>query len=262
MQPAHAARLVGYGGASGREMAMDFGNRRVLVTGAGKGIGRNTAIMLAGRGARVVALSRAQADLDSLAREIDCQTILADLADLPTALAAIRAALPIDLLVNNAGISRLEPFLTTTAENFAAVLAVNLHAPMFVGQLVAADLIARGGRGAIVNVSSIAAAIGLPEHAAYCASKAGLDGLTRVMASELGPHGIRVNAVNPAVTLTPMGAYGWSDPAKANPMLARMPLGRFLEADEVAEAICWLLDDAARMVTGISLDVDGGFRIR
>ncbi len=241
---------------------MDFRGRRVLVTGAGKGIGRNTAIMLAARGAQVVALSRTQGDLDSLAAEIGCETSLADVAALPSALEAIRAALPIDLLVNNAGISRLEPFLDTTPANFAAVLAVNLQAPMFIGQLVAADLVRRKAPGAIVNVSSIAAAIGLPDHAAYCASKAGLDGLTRVMAAELGPHGIRVNSVNPAVTLTPMGAYGWSDPAKAAPMLARMPLGRFLDSDEVAEAICWLLDDAARMVTGVSLDVDGGFRAR
>jgi NAD(P)-dependent dehydrogenase (short-subunit alcohol dehydrogenase family) len=241
---------------------MDFGGRRALVTGAGKGIGRNTAIMLAERGAQVTALSRSPEDLATLAAEIDCRTIAVDLADLPASLAAIGAALPFDLLVNNAGIARLETFLATTQRSFAEVLAINLHAPMFVAQTVAADMVARGARGAIVNVSSIAAAIGLPEHAAYCASKAGLDALTRVMATELGPHGIRVNSVNPAVTLTPMGAYGWSDPAKADPMLARMPLGRFLESDEVAEAICWLLDDASRMVTGISMDVDGGFRIR
>jgi NAD(P)-dependent dehydrogenase (short-subunit alcohol dehydrogenase family) len=131
---------------------------------------------------------------------------------------------------------------------------------MVVAQEVVRGLLARGARGAIVNVSSIAAQVGTPDHTAYCASKGALDAMMRVMARELGPAGIRVNNVNPVVTLTPMAVQAWSDPAKAGPMRARIPLQRFAEPAEVAEVIAFLLGDAARMVHGTCVDVDGGFR--
>ncbi len=236
-----------------------FLGRRALVTGAGKGIGRAVATMLAARGAEVVALGRTAADLDSLAAAIGCRTILADVADAEQAAAAVAAALPLDLLVNNAGISILEPALDATQAAFDAVLRVNAWAPLRLAQVVAADLIARGRPGAVVNVSSTAASRGLALHAAYCASKAGLDALTRVLAIELGPHGIRVNSVNPTVTLTPMAQRAWSDPARSAPMLARIPLGRFVEPEEVARTVCFLLSDDAAMVNGACLPVDGGF---
>ncbi len=236
-----------------------FAGRRALVTGAGKGIGRAVATMLAARGADVVALGRTAADLDSLKAEIGCDTIVADLADTEQAVAAVCTALPLDLLVNNAGISILEPALKTTSAAFEAVLRVNTWAPLRLAQVVAADLIARGQQGAIVNVSSTASARGLALHAAYCASKAGLDALTRVLAIELGAHGIRVNSVNPTVTLTPMAQRAWSDPTRSTPMLARIPLGRFVEPEEVARTVCFLLSDDAAMVNGACLEVDGGF---
>ena len=241
---------------------MDFSGRRVLVTGAGKGIGRAAAVMLAGRGARVVALSRDPADLASVAAETGCATIAADLGELSGGLEQIRAALPLDLLVNNSGITALEPFITTSQDTFERIMRVNTQAPLLLMQMFAADLVARGATGAVVNVSSNAAYLGIPDHAAYCASKAALDALTRVAAVELGRHGIRVNSVNPAVTLTPMGELAWSDPAKSGPVLARIPLGRFLQPDEVASAICFLLSDAAAGITGACLDVDHGFRAR
>ena len=124
---------------------------------------------------------------------------------------------------------------------------------MIVAQEYARSLVADGRKGAIVNVSSMSAFIGFRDHAAYCASKAGLDGLTRVMAVELGPLGIRVNTVNPTVTLTPMAIKAWSDEAKAAGMLRRIPLGRFAEPDDIAEVILFLLSDAAAMVHGVSL---------
>ncbi len=239
---------------------MSVNGQRVLVTGAGKGIGRATAKWLARLGAQVVALSRDPADLASLRDEIGCDTVAVDLADARRTREAVRAVLPIDALVNCAGVVHMASFVETTVEDFDHTLAVNTRAPMIVAQEVVRDLLRRGAPGAIVNVSSIAANVGTPLHTAYCASKAALDAMTRVMARELGPAGIRVNSVNPVVTLTPMGAQAWSDPARSGPMLQRIPLQRFAEPDEVASVIAFLLGDGAAMVHGSCIDVDGGFR--
>ena len=241
---------------------IDLEGRRVLITGAGKGIGRAAAVMAAGQRAEVVALSRSADDLSSLAGEIGCQTIACDLADLAATRKAVEAALPIDDLVNNAGITILEPFVDTSLESFDLIMTVNAKAPMVLAQVMAADLIARGRPGAIVNVSSNAAFFGVPDHAAYCASKAALDALTRVMAVELGPKGIRVNSVNPTVTLTAMAVQAWSDPAKSAAVLQRVPMGRFVEPAEVASVVLFLLGAEAAMVSGMSIRVDGGFGVR
>ena len=237
----------------------DFAGRRVLVTGAGKGIGRATAVMLHRRGAEVIAATRSAKDLKDLAAEIDCRTIVVDLADAGATRRAAIAALPVDALVNCAGTTTLESFLDTSVDSFDQIMAVNARAPMIVAQEVARDMIRRRRPGAIVNVSSVSSAIGLPDHTAYCASKGALDAITRVMAVELGPHGIRTNSVNPVVTLTPMAVKAWSDPAKSGPMLGRIPLGRFAQPDDVAEVILYLLGDAAAMMNGAIVPVDGGF---
>ncbi len=235
--------------------------KRILVTGAGKGIGRVTAEMLVSEGAEVIAVSRSAEDLGSLAERTGCRTHIVDLADAGAAGAVARQALPLDGLVNNAGVVELAPFLETTAALFERVMAVNVRAPMLISQIVARDWIRREARGAIVNVSSLASLWGTPDHAAYGASKAALDSLTMTMANELGPFGIRTNSINPVVTLTPMAERAWSDPAKAGAMLARIPLRRFAKPKEVASVICFLLSDAASMINGVILPVDGGFRV-
>jgi len=240
---------------------MDFSGKTVLVTGAGKGIGHATAVYLAERGAEVVALSRSAADLESLKARISCRTRAVDLADADDARAAAQEAVPLDFLVNCAGTTELDAFVNLPVETFDALMAVNCRAPMILSQVYARDRLARGLRGAIVNVSSMSSFIGFADHAAYCASKGALDGLTRVMANELGRQGIRVNAVNPVVTLTPMAEKAWSDPAKSGPMLSRIPLGRFVQPEEVASVIAYLLSDAAAMVNGVCMPVDGGFLI-
>lgn len=242
-------------------MEQIFSGQRALVTGAGKGIGRATARHLASLGAQVVALSRTQADLDSLSEETGCQTIQVDLGDVDQARQAAVSAGEIDLLVNNAGISLLQSFLDTSVEAFDKIMAVNVRAVLVVSQIVARGMIARGGGGAIVNVSSQSSLRALPDHTAYCTSKGALDQLTRMMALELGPHQIRVNSVNPTVTLTPMGEMAWSNPHKSAPMLARIPLGRFAKPTNIAEVIAFLLSERAHMVNGVILPVDGGFLI-
>jgi NAD(P)-dependent dehydrogenase (short-subunit alcohol dehydrogenase family) len=249
---------VAAGAFSGND---DFSGKSVLVTGAGKGIGRAIARMAARRGASVVAVSRTAADLETLADEIGCRTVTADLADADAARDAARAAQPVDYLVNCAGFTILEPVLEVTVESFDRLLAVNTRAPLIFTQEYAKARIAAGKGGAIVNVSSISAFTGFPDHAAYCASKGALDAMSRVMANELGPYGIRVNCVNPAITLTAMARKAWSDPQKAAPMLTRMPLGRFIEPEEVAEIVLFLLSDRASMINGISMPVDSGFEV-
>lgn len=237
---------------------MSFAGRTIVVTGAGKGIGRAICVLAAARGASVVGIARTEADLRSLAEETGARTIAADLGDAEAARRAAEAALPADLLVNCAGTNILEPFLETSVESFDTIQAINVRATLIVSQVYARHRIAQGGGGAIVNVSSVAAFNGFFNHAAYSASKGAVDGLTRVMTNELGPHGIRVNAVNPGVTLTALAAEAWTDPAKAGPMLSRTPRGKFGTPEEVAEVVLFLLSDAAAMVNGVALPIDGG----
>jgi NAD(P)-dependent dehydrogenase (short-subunit alcohol dehydrogenase family) len=237
---------------------MEFEGRRALVTGAGKGIGRATAVKLAREGARVVALGRDLRDLNSLQQQTRCEIVQVDLRDAAATRAAVKKLEPVELLVNCAGITALVPFLETTIETFEEVMAVNVRAALVLAQEVARSLIERKQRGAIVNVSSAASFIGVPLHTAYCTSKGALDSLTMAMAVELGEHGIRANAVNPTVAMTAMGKLAWSDPAKSQPVLKRIPLGRFAEPEEVADTILYLLSDRASMVNGVCLRVDGG----
>lgn len=240
---------------------LEFAGRTVLVTGATKGIGRATAELLARRGASVLALGRSIDELASLKAEIACRTIAVDLADIGATRAAVGANLPFDLLVNCAGTTALEPFLDLTLETFDRIMTVNAKAPIVVAQEYSRDRIAAKLPGSIVNVSSDASFLGVIDHAAYCASKAALDAMTRVMANELGPHNIRVNCVNPTITLTDMARLAWSDPVRSAPRLARMPIGRFLQPSEIAEAIAFLLSDRASAMTGATLRADGGFAV-
>eukprot|EP00026_Physarum_polycephalum_P011489 Phypoly_transcript_11719.p1 GENE.Phypoly_transcript_11719~~Phypoly_transcript_11719.p1 ORF type:complete len:268 (-),score=33.45 Phypoly_transcript_11719:387-1106(-) len=214
-------------------MNIDFKGKRACVTGAGKGIGREVAAYLAKCGAHVVAISRSKSDLDELQKEIGCETILADLGDVSQATKAANDAGEVDLLVNNAGVSVLESFLDTSIAHFDNIMNINVRSVLIVSQIIAKKMIARGGGGAIVNMSSQASSVALENHTAYCTSKGALDQLTRVMALELGSHKIRVNCVNPTVTLTPMGQMAWSDPKKADPVLQRIPVRIFMTTTPV-----------------------------
>ncbi|XP_061764673.1 L-xylulose reductase [Nerophis ophidion] len=241
-------------------MNISFEGKRALVTGAGKGIGRATALALANCGAKVISVTRTQSDLDSLVQECPSITpVCVDLADWGATEAALKNVGPIDLLVNNAAYANLQPFLEVTPEQFDQSFSVNVKAVLHVSQIVAAGMRARRSGGAIVNVSSQASQCALRNHTVYCASKGALDMLTKVMALELGAHQIRVNSVNPTVVMTEMGRSGWSDPEKAKTMTSRIPLGRFAEVDEVVNSILFLLSDKSSMTNGVSLPVDGGF---
>ncbi|XP_069808233.1 L-xylulose reductase [Dendropsophus ebraccatus] len=243
-------------------MEISFAGHRALVTGAGKGIGRSTARALRAAGAEVIALSRSSEDLESLSRECPgVETVCVDLGDWSATEAALSNIGPVDLLVNNAGVALLQPFLEVTQEAFDRSFDVNVRAAVLVSQIVTRQMIERGVGGAIVNVSSQASQVALQDHAVYCATKGALDMLTKVMALELGPKKIRVNCVNPTVVMTDMGRANWSDAHKAAPMLNRIPLGRFAEVDEVVHSILFLLSDKSAMITGSCLPVDGGYLV-
>lgn len=241
-------------------MEITFTGKRALVTGAGKGIGRDAVKALLKCGAEVIAVSRTQTDLDSLKAECPSVTpVCVDLADWDSTGKALQDVGPVDLLVNNAAVATLQPFLEVTPQEFDKSFSVNVKAALRVAQIVARGMKSRGSGGSIVNVSSQASQCALQDHAVYCATKGALDMLTKVMALELGPHKIRVNSVNPTVVMTAMGRIGWSDPMKAGPMMSRIPLGKFAEVEDVVNAILFLLSEKSAMITGATLPVDGGF---
>ncbi|CEL91992.1 unnamed protein product [Vitrella brassicaformis CCMP3155] len=250
-----------------KKVHFDFTGKRALVTGAGKGIGRAVAKALIDSGAEVIAVTRTQADLDSLKAEVaaegkpsNCLVCVAvDVGDAGALRPALEGCGDIDLVVNNAGINVLQTFLETTADAFDLTMSVNLRACLVASQVAAESMIRRGVKGTIVNVSSQASLLALPKHTAYCASKAALDMLTKSAALELGPHGIRCNAVNPTVVMTDLGKAAWAEAKKSAPMLDGIPLERFAGVDEVVQPILFLLSEGASMINGTVLPVDGGF---
>ncbi|XP_066592465.1 L-xylulose reductase [Prorops nasuta] len=241
-------------------MNIDFKGKRILVTGVGQGIGRDLALRLAKFNGEVIGFSRTQENLDKLHSEDPrIQTVCVDLSDWEAAINAVKSVLPIDMLVNNAGVAILKPFLKMTKEEIDKIYDINVKAVISVSQIVAENLVSRKVGGSIVNVSSQAGIAAILNHSIYCSSKAAVDMLTKNMALELGPHNIRVNSINPTVVMTEMGKLGWSDPAKASAMLSKIPLGRFAEVSEVVDAIVYLLSDRSSMINGVMLPVDGGF---
>jgi NAD(P)-dependent dehydrogenase (short-subunit alcohol dehydrogenase family) len=243
--------------------------KRALITGATKGIGADIAQAFAAAGAQLVLSGRDEGELDAARATLSdrygaqVRTAAVDLArpDGPEVLAglAVEAFGGLDVLVNNAGISHPQPAVDTDPALFDATIAVNLRAPALLAAAVGAAMVRQGTGGAIITVASAAALAPLPDHYAYCASKAGLVMATKVLARELGPHGIRANSVCPTVVLTEMGQRVWGEDAKAAPMLARIPLGRFAVPHEVSDAVVWLASDAASMVNGVDLPLDGGY---
>ncbi len=245
--------------------------KRTLITGASKGIGADLAEAFARAGAALVISGR---DPDGLAAQaarlrsdhgVPVATVAADLAlpDEPERLAveALAAFDGLDVLVNNAGISHPELVVDLTTSSLDDVLNVNLRAPSLLAARVGRAMAAAGG-GSIITVASAAGLRALTEHYGYCISKAGLVMATKVLALELGPDGVRANSICPTVTLTDMGQRVWLDHTdKSAPMLARIPLRRFAFPREVSETAIWLASDAAAMINGVDLPIDGGYLV-
>jgi 3-oxoacyl-[acyl-carrier protein] reductase len=240
--------------------------RVVLVTGSSRGIGAEVAVKAAAEGARVAvhyhrSPEGAQRTVER-ARELgaEAEAFGADLADGAAAERLVADVLDgfgrLDGLVNNAGRTQVGPFLEIEPEEWEAVLRTDLTAAFHTSRAALPSMVERGD-GAIVNVASRLGQMGITETAAYSAAKAGLIGLTRSLAREFGPKGIRVNAVAPGVTITEM-TTDLVDSEAGRARLRDMPLGRFGRADEVAEAVVFLLSDRASLFLGQTLNPNGG----
>lgn len=243
-------------------MPKELIGKTIIVTGAGKGIGRATCVMLSELGANVIAISRTLSDLESLKIKTGCETHLLDISNSRELRYLIRSITQADGLVNCAGINILEPFLDVTEEAFDEIYAINTKAAMITAQEFSKTLIAANRKGSIVNVSSISSFVGFADHTSYCASKGAMDAMSRVMANELGQYRIRVNCINPIVTMTELAAEAWSDPVKSEPILSRVPVGHFAEVGDVAYLILFLLSENSRMLNATAIPVDGGFLAR
>jgi NAD(P)-dependent dehydrogenase (short-subunit alcohol dehydrogenase family) len=251
-----------------RDMSGVLAGRRALVTGASRGIGAAVAAGLAEAGADVVLSGRDRVALEAVAASLpgDVRTavIPAELADAAEVERLAASALEVfdglDILVNNAGLTFPELAADLTVSAWDMTMAVNLRAPALLGARIGTAMAADGG-GSIVNVASLAGLRALAEHYAYSASKAALIMATKVLALELGPAGVRCNVVCPTVVLTEMGQQVWGAQAKAAPMLARIPLGRFGVPSDVADAVVFLASDAAAMINGAEIPLDGGFTV-
>lgn len=238
--------------------------RIALITGASRGIGRAIALSLAAAGADVLLLSRSRAELEEVAVDVrhagrSAHLLVCDLTDLAGLRRALDGAPTPSILINNAATNQPEPFLDVTESTFDRILDVNLRSLFFCAQEVARRMIAAGTGGVIVNLSSQMGHVGGRDRSVYCATKHAVEGLTKAIALELAPHGIRVNAVAPTYVRTAMTERFLSDPARRADMLERIPLGRLGEAHEVADAIAFLASDAASLITGGSLRTDGGY---
>ena len=247
------------------EGLLNLQGRRALVTGAGRGIGRACAEALARAGAEVTLLSRTASDLTEVAADIAggggvADVLVCDCTD-RAAVAERLSSAPghWDVLVNNAGTNRPMPFLEVGEEDYEAVMALNVKAAFFVAQAAAAKMVDAGARGSIINMSSQMGHVGGRRRSLYCASKHALEGMTKAMALDLAPHGIRVNTVCPTFVLTPMTAPFFEDEDFRADTLERIPLGRLADVEDVTGAVVFLASDAAAMITGSAIKIDGGW---
>jgi len=235
-----------------------FDGKVALVTGAGRGIGRACALRLAAGGAHVLALARTPGDLEALVAEGGgrIEAMIGDVRADAT-IAAIAALPRLDILVNNAGTNKLQPVLEVDTDTLDMLIDLNIRAAFRVAQAAARVMVAQGA-GAIVIISSQMGHVGGPRRSVYAMTKHAMEGLTKAMALDLAGQGVRVNAVAPTIVETPMTKPFFEDPAYAAAARAMIPLGRVAQPEDVAEAVAYLASDAARMVTGTSLRVDGG----
>ena len=238
--------------------------RRALVTGASRGIGLGAAVALAEAGADTVAAARSEADLAALcdalrARGLQASPMRLDVGNVEATQATIAAAGPFDILVNNAGVNKPGPMVDVTVADFDFIMDINVRAAYFVAQTVLLGMIEAGRGGSIINTSSQMGLVGGVDRTVYCASKFAIEGLTRALAVEAGSHRIRVNTICPTFVRTPLTAPTFANPERVRWIEEKIELGRVAEIEDMMGPVLFLASDAAAMITGSSLVVDGGW---
>ena len=240
--------------------------RRALITGGGRGIGLAAAAALAEAGAHVTLTARTSSEIEDAAESIrsdggSADAIVLDILDTAAVRNVVETTDPFDILINNAGTNRPKTMLETTEDDFDAVLDLNLRAAYFVAQAVTDKMLAAKIPGSVINISSQMGHVGGPLRTVYCSSKWAIEGLTKSLAMELGSHGIRVNSIAPTFIETPLAKEMLKDPAFRKAVLSKIKLSRTGQVEDLMGAIVFLASDAAAMITGASLLVDGGWTI-
>ena len=250
--------------AKSADNAFRLDGKIALVTGAGRGIGRATALALAAAGAELVLVSRTASELDKVVDEIasgggTARSLPIDVTRSDAVRGAFAEFDRLDILVNNAGINRPQPFLEVDEATLDSLLALNVRAAFVVAQ-AAARLMVANGSGVIINMSSQMGHVGSErDRTVYVMTKHALEGLTKAMAAELAPKGVRAVSIAPTFVETPLSKPFLDDPHTRRWILGRIPLGRVGTVEEVASAVVFLASPAAALVTGSSLLVDGGW---
>lgn len=256
-------RMLNYEGA---DLDFSLQGKTAVITGGAAGIGYATAEFFHEKGVNLV-LADVNPRVHSIAGEIGENVIgvQGDVTDAGYPARVIEAGVQafgqIDILVNSAGIVRLEKAENISADDWNRTIGINLTASFFMAQAIGKYMIENKVAGCIVNLASQAGVIALDKHVAYCASKGGIIAMTQVLALEWSKYGIRVNAVSPTVVLTELGHKAWDGPA-GDAFKKEMPSERFAEPDEIAGCIAFLCSKAAAMITGHNLLIDGGFTIK
>ena len=243
---------------------MQTTNKIALVTGGGSGLGFAIAKAFTGTGITTIIAGRNREKLDKAAKELGelCHARPCDVSDFESLPAFVEDVVKefgqIDILVNNAGINQKKAFTEVTNDEFQQILNTNVTGVFVLSREVVKEMLNRK-KGCIIHISSMAAQYGIPKVIAYSASKTAIDGMTRAMAVELSPHGIRVNAIAPGFIYSAMTAKALdSDPERKARVMARTPMGQMGQADDIGAAALYLASDAAAYVTGVVLPVDGG----
>lgn len=238
--------------------------RRALVAGASSGIGEACAVALAEAGAHVTLAARSTSKLEALADEMraagmNIDTLPLDITDIAETEIAVAAHGPFDILVNSAGLARHGPAFDTTTDDYDAVTDLNVRAAYFLTRAVARGLKQAGKPGSLMNISSQMALVGGIDRAVYCATKHAVVGFTKSMAIEWGPSGIRVNTICPTFIRTPLGEQTLAIPARRKWIEEKIKLGRVGEVTDVMGAVVFLASEAASLITGSALLIDGGW---
>ena len=246
-------------------------NKVALVTGAGKGLGKACAIALAEAGSNLIIISRTKKDLDQVSKiakkfKVKCKSYVCDITNYNEIKRIINNQSRIDILINNAGTNIPEYFEKVKRKNMEYLVKINTIASFNLAQLCALKMIKSKNRkkigGSIVNMSSQMGHVSGPKRSVYSMTKFGLEGLTKGMALDLAKYNIRVNTICPTFVVTPMTKNFLKDKKFKKDMLSNIPLGRFAEMSEISSAVVFLASDAASMITGTSLLVDGGWTAR